>query len=295
MPGERWSFQSGNNVIIFNVKSGEMFMNMRKLLSAAVLAVGVSGFAMADVTGKASFEGKAPERKRINMSGVAQCAQLHTTPVLEDSVIVGKDNGLANVVISISNPPAGGKVPAEPAVLNQKGCMYEPHVLPIMVGQKILVKNSDAFLHNVHGLPENNPGFNFGQNNIDANGKAIPPMKIAEYFRVKCDVHPWMNAQFAVFEHPYFAVSGADGSFTLKGLPDGEYDVMAWHEKLGEQEGKVSVKGGKGAVNFTFKPEEQASVAQPVKAVADIKLGACSENECCAKKADAAVKPVAGK
>src|SRR5688572_30284055 len=238
-------------------------MKLRAALSAAVLAVGIGGgFAAADVTGTVKFEGKAPPRKPINMAGVAQCAQLHKQPVLEESLVVGKGGELANVVVSLKNPPAGGKAPAEPAVFDQKGCQYSPHVLPVMVGQKILVKNSDPFLHNVHGLPEENPGFNFGQNNIDP-GKAIPPMKTAEYFRVKCDVHPWMSAWFAVFNHPYFGVTDATGKFTIKGVPDGEHEVVLWHEKLGESEGKVTVKGGKGELNATMKPEEEASLTPP--------------------------------
>ena len=233
-------------------------MNLKTMLSAAVLAVGIGGIAMADVTGTVKYEGKAPARKPINMAGVAQCAQQHKTPVLEESLVVGKGGELANVVVSLKTPPAGGKVPAEPAVFDQKGCQYVPHVLPMMVGQKVLVKNSDPFLHNVHGLPEENPSFNFGQNNIDP-GKAIGPMKAVEYFRVKCDVHPWMSAWFAVFNHPYFGVTDETGKFTIKGVPDGEHEVVLWHEKLGESEGKVTVKGGKGELTATMKPEEEAN------------------------------------
>jgi hypothetical protein len=233
-------------------------MNLKAMLSAAVLAVGVSTCAMADVTGKAKFEGKAPVQKPINMAAVAACAAQHKTPVLEEGVVV-KDGGLRDVVVSIVEAPKGGEIPKDPATIDQKGCQYFPHVIPVMIGQKILVKNSDPFLHNIHGLPENNPGFNFGQNNVDP-GKAVPPMKEEEDFVVKCDVHPWMNARMYVFNHPYFAATKEDGSFAIKGLKDGKYKVKAQHPKLGEQEGEVTVKDGKGEVNFTFKPEEGAAV-----------------------------------
>lgn len=273
-------------------------MKFRSLLSAGFLMAAVSGVAVADVTGTIKFEGTAPKMKVINMAAVAACAAQHKTPVTEESVIV-KDGKLANVVISITNPPAGGKPAAEPAVLDQKGCQYVPHVVALMVGQKFLVKNSDPFLHNVHGLPENNPGFNFGQNNVDPAGKAVT-LKSEEVFRTKCDVHPWMSAWIAVFEHPYFAVSGADGAFAIKGLKDGEYNVKAWHEKLGEQEGKVKVAGGKGTVDFTFKPEEAAAPVQNVKDVSLASLtglqsvtstAACEGKECCSAKE--AAKPAA--
>jgi plastocyanin len=238
-------------------------MNLRAVLSAAVLAIGIGGgLAMADVTGTVKFEGKAPARRPINMGGIPQCAQQHKTPVFEETLVVGKGGELANVVVSLKNPPAGGQVPSEPVVLDQKGCQYSPHVLPMMVGQKVLVRNSDPFLHNVHGLPEENPGFNFAQNNVDP-GKAVGPMKTAEYFRVKCDVHPWMSAWFAVFSHPYFGVTDQSGKFTITGVPDGEHEVVLWHERLGESEATVTVKGGKGELNTTMAPEEEASATPP--------------------------------
>ncbi len=180
-------------------------MNVRSILSAAAVAVGLATFAHADITGKVTYEGKAPAMKKINMGAVPACAAQHPQGVSEEIMIVGKNKELANAVVSLKNPPAGGKPSSTPAMLDQKGCQYHPHVLAVMVGQKILVKNSDPFLHNIHGLPEENQGFNFGQNNID-NGRDITPnIKAPEYFKVKCDVHPWMAAQFAVFNHPYFA------------------------------------------------------------------------------------------
>src|SRR5204863_1113955 len=131
------------------------------------------------------------------------------------------------------------------------GCMYEPHILALAIGQELKVKNSDGFLHNVHSLAEKNPGFNFGQPTQD-DGKAVPDQpKVAEIFHVKCDVHPWMSAYIAVFDHPFFAVSKADGTYTIKNVPDGDYTLQFWHEKYATTpvEVKVSVKDGKATAD----------------------------------------------
>ena len=137
-------------------------------------------------------------------------------------------------------------------MLDQKGCMYHPHVLPVMVGQKIVVRNDDPFLHNVHALSTINPAFNFGQPNKDP-GKPIEPLKATETFRVKCDVHPWMSAWVVGLENPYFAASGEDGKFSISGLPPGQYTLTAWHEQLGTQDVPLTVQPGKPiAVKIEF-------------------------------------------
>jgi hypothetical protein len=129
-------------------------------------------------------------------------------------------------------------------VLNQRGCRFVPRSLAVAVGQPIVVKNSDAFLHNVHSLALDNPAFNFGQPGISA-GTNLAPMQVAERFAIKCDVHPWMRATVSVFEHPYFAVTGPDGAFAIPGsVPDGRYVLVAWHERLGELQAFIDVKGG---------------------------------------------------
>lgn len=241
-------------------------MKLRSLLSAAaVLALGLtSGAAHAQVTGKITFDGKAAAPKKLNIGGVAQCAALHPNGLVDESLIVAADKGLKNAVVAIKVP--GAKVPDAPAVLDQKGCQYVPHVVPMMVGQKLQVKNSDPFLHNVHGFPDANKGFNFGQPNIDP-GKDIPPMKAAEFFRVKCDVHPWMSAYFAVLDTPFFAVTSDDGSFSIKDVPNGAYDVIIWHEKTGETTAKVTVKDGKAEIKQALKREEEANLDRQIKTV----------------------------
>src|SRR5688572_32947368 len=104
-------------------------MNVRSILSAAVVAVGLASLAHADITGKVTYEGKAPAPKKINMQAVPACAAQHPAGVTEETMVVGKNKELANVVVSLKNPPAGGKVPSNPAIIDQKGCQYRPHVL----------------------------------------------------------------------------------------------------------------------------------------------------------------------
>jgi hypothetical protein len=197
------------------------------------------------VKGVVHLDGKAPDVKEIDMSGVKECAAKHSDPVPEQSILVDDKGNLKNVVIYVSAGLNGTfDPPAEAAVLDQKGCMYEPHVLPVMVGQKIVVRNDDEFLHNVHSLASTNPPFNFGQPTKD-DGKPVEPLKAVETFRVKCDVHPWMSAYIVGLENPFFGVSGEDGSFSIANLPPGEYTLTAWHEQLGSKEIPVKVEAGK--------------------------------------------------
>src|SRR3954467_2320352 len=209
-----------------------------QMLTAMLAAAACAALSMpvfADITGRVKLDGKAPEPRQIDMSGVKECADQHPDPVNEETIVADDKGNLANVVVSIKadDPSAlGGEVPKEAAVLDQKTCMYTPHVLPVMVGQTMKIKNDDPFLHNVHSLAQTNPAFNFGQPNKD-DGKPVDPPKAPEIIKVKCDVHPWMSAWIIVVDNPFFAASKEDGTYTIKGnLPDGEYTLHAWHEKL---------------------------------------------------------------
>jgi plastocyanin len=233
-------------------------MKTRMFLTALALSAGFSTVAMAQVGGTVKLDGKAPEMPKIDLGTVPLCAGVHKDGLKQETVVTGADNGLANVVVSVKKEegmelpaPAGA---AAPAALDQKGCQYSPHVVAVMAGQQLLVKNSDALLHNVHTLPEKNQGENKAMPSVDANGAKLKSPTEPEYFRVKCDVHPWMGAWVAVLDNPYFAVTDKDGKFTLpKGLPNGEYTLHVWHEKLGEQDTKITVTDGKGDANITVK------------------------------------------
>jgi hypothetical protein len=235
--------------------------------SALALSLGAASFSFGQLTGKVTLEGKAPAMNTIDMSAVKECAGQHPDPVTEQTVVVDDKGNLANVIVSIKKEEGqelNGEMPKEPAVIDQKGCMYSPHVLAVAVGQDLMVKNDDPFMHNVHSLPTINPPFNFAQPNKD-EGKKVDPPKAAEYIKVKCDVHPWMGAWIGVFEHPFFAVTKTDGTFSIntKGLADGDYTVQFWHEQFADTpaEEKVSIKGGKAEVNHVFKAE--GAMAEP--------------------------------
>ena len=125
--------------------------------------------------------------------------------------------------------------------------MYVPHVMGVQTGQMIRIENSDPFQHNIHPVPETNRGFNESTpNEGDYLEKSflVPEVMIS----VKCDVHTWMQAYIGVLDHPYFGVSDADGSFSISGLPAGDYTVTAWHSQLGEKTMSVSVADGETAV-----------------------------------------------
>jgi hypothetical protein len=175
--------------------------------------------------------------------------------VRSEEVLVSGDGGLRNafVYVKAGLPDRQWPAPAEPAKLDQKGCIYNPHVLGVMVGQEIEISNSDPTNHNIHPLPKVNREWNESQApGSDPRRKSFPREEIM--MPVKCNVHPWMRTYINVVSHPFFAVSGDDGSFTIKGLPPGEYTLEAVHEKLGTQEFKVKV-GAKetGKADFTFK------------------------------------------
>ena len=224
------------------------FAALAALSAAPLLAAG-------SVTGTVSYTGKVPNLKPIAMDADPACAAKHSGPVKSDVLVLGANNAMANVMVRVKSPVAGTfATPSTPAVIDQKGCHYSPHVLGVQVNQTLKLKNSDGLLHNVHALPKVNTPFN----------KAMPATvteadakfgKEEGMFLVKCDVHPWMSAYVGVFSNPFFAVSGPDGKFAIPGLPDGTYEVEAWHEKLGTKSGSVTIAGGKpGTIDFAFAP-----------------------------------------
>lgn len=207
------------------------------------------------IRGRVVFGGPRPPRRLIGMDSCPQCAQVTDGPLYDDSLVINDDGAIQNVVVSISaGLPAGARfsIPPVPVVLNQKGCMFRPHVIATMVGQAIVVKNSDPLLHSVHSMDaEQSPAFDFAQPTLGS--RRVEPLQVVETFQVKCDLHPWMSAWVRVFNHPYFAVTGADGSFTIPPLPPGTYRIKAWHELLGVREKQLEVREGVPAkIDFTF-------------------------------------------
>lgn len=221
---------------------------------AAAVAVPSAASAESKVSGKVTLEGDAPKQKRIRMDADPVCASSHDTPVLAEEVVVGDGGGLQNVFVFVKDGVSGDfPAPSDAVVLDQNGCKYTPHVIGLQVGQPLQILNSDKTLHNVHGMPKTNAGFNFAMPKF-VKKKDHQFDSVETMVAVKCDVHPWMSSYIGVVPHPFFAVTGPDGTFEIDGLPPGEYTIEAWQEKLGTQEAKVTVAAdGTSTVDFTFK------------------------------------------
>jgi hypothetical protein len=207
------------------------------------------------ISGRVYFRGPRPNRPAIDLHSCPQCAEAASRPLYDESLVVAGDGAVQNVVVSISaGLPPGEQYPApqNPAALDQKGCMFHPHVIATMVGQPIIVKNSDPFLHSVHSMDaELSPAFDFAQPTTGLH--RVEPLQVVETFQIKCDLHPWMSAWVRVFNHPYFAVTSADGSFAIRQLPPGKYRLKAWHELLGVREKTIEVHQGQPVtVDFIF-------------------------------------------
>jgi len=213
-----------------------------------------SGTDTAAVKGTVKLEGALPTPARINMSSDPACARQHSTAVLAEEIVADKNGDLQNVVVFVAEGLADRtfEVPAQPAVIEQKGCVYQPHVLAFRVNQKLQVLNNDACTHNIHPQPANNREWNKAQVAGSTVEETFPREEVG--IPLKCNVHPWMRAYLAVFKHPYFAVTGKDGSFDLSNLPPGTYTISAWHEKLGTATQKITVGSNETkTLQFVFK------------------------------------------
>jgi plastocyanin len=211
----------------------------------------------ATITGKAAFTGTAPKPPRIDMSAEPDCKGLHTAVPTSEEVVVNSNGTLANVFVWVKGGLEGKsfEAPAGSVTLDQKGCIYRPHVLGVRAGQMISIANSDPTTHNVHPLPKVNREWNQSQPPKGANLEKVFP-RPEVMVPVKCNVHPWMKSYIGVVEHPFFAVTGDQGTFEIKGLPPGDYVVEAWHEKYGVQEQKVTLAASATqSVDFSFKAE----------------------------------------
>ncbi len=188
----------------------------------------------------------------VDFSSNPQCERQHKKPFHAETVIVNPNGTLRNVFVRIKDglAPAHWPVPMESAHLDQDGCVYEPHVQGIMTGQNLEILNNDPVNHNVHAECETNAAWNESQPpRAEHKNKQFDLEEVM--FPVTCSVHPWMKAWVAVSSHPYFAVTGADGAFTLNNVPPGTYTIQAVHEKYGAKEGSVTVSP-KGAANIEF-------------------------------------------
>lgn len=204
-----------------------------------------------NITGAISFTGPPPAPRQIQMDSDAKCAERGAQTV--DDVLV--NNGrLQNVFVYVKSglPQANFAVPATAATLDQRDCKYSPRVLGLQVGQPLQVTNSDNTNHNVHPAPKLNRQWDEAQ--LPGQGPITRKFSRAEVLiPVKCNLHSWMLAHIAILPHPFYAVSASDGNFTIKGLPPGEYELEAWHERYGAKTSKVKVDAQSDArVEFSY-------------------------------------------
>jgi len=208
------------------------------------------------ITGRIKYEGTAPTPRVVRMTSDPLCMP-EGGSVRSDVLLVGADNGLQNVFLYVKDGLGDRtfQAPTTPVVLDQVGCRYTPHVFGVQVGQPVDIVNSDPTVHNVHAIPKANTEFNFGQTaKGQRNLRTFDKPEVMVPFR--CDVHGWMNSYAGVVAHPFYAVSNADGTFEIKGLPAGTYTIEAWHERLGTQTQTVTVDGTAAATSeFAFKGE----------------------------------------
>jgi plastocyanin len=219
--------------------------------SAAPAATPIDPNTVASVSGTVKFDGTAPKPVKIDMSQDPACKG---TNMSETEVV---DNGnVANVFVYVKDGLGSRTfdVPKESVELNQQGCRYHPHILGVMVGQNIDIKNDDPTTHNIHPTPANNREWNESQPpKAPALEKTFGREEIM--LPVKCNQHPWMKMYINVVKSPFYAVTGPDGKYEIKGLPPGDYTLAFVQEKLGEQDQKVTLaaKDSK-TVDATFKP-----------------------------------------
>jgi len=229
------------------------------LLTITGLVAGLQVASASDISGTITLKGTPPPEKEITqVKEDPNCGKLHTEPVKTRFYVVGPKGELADVFVTlkgISGQSKGAEAP--PAVLDQKGCEYIPYIFALQTGQKLLVKNSDPVLHNIHPTPA-------AAGNKEENKAQMPggpeltfTYPTAEIFlRFKCDVHPWMFSYACVTDNPYGAVTDKDGKYTLKDVKDGKYTMEVYHRKAAPATAPVTkeieVKGGNLTEDFTL-------------------------------------------
>ena len=202
------------------------------------------------IKGVAKLQGTPPEAKMIKRETDPFCARKQ---MKDEDVLVGPGGVLKNVLVRLTKGVTGSyDPPAADASLEQQDCMYRPRVQAIQAGQTLLIKNGDQTLHNVHSYKGASTIFNMAQ--IPGLGPMAKKFSEAgDIIKFKCDVHPWMTGYVGIVNHPFFAVTGDDGTFTIAKVPPGTYTVEAWHERYGAKSAELTVSADKPAeLTFTF-------------------------------------------
>ena len=179
--------------------------------------------------------------------------------VIQEYVAAAVDGSLANVFVRLQGNFPQTPVSTQPVTIDQKGCVYSPRVVGVRVGQTLQIKNSDAFLHNVHGYSGKDNSFNVGQP-VAGQVSTFKPKNEEAMLHVQCDIHKWMNAYVGVTNNPYFAVSDTAGNFVIDKVPAGTYTIEAWQERYGPVTKTITVKpGATTTIDFTYTGKEKSS------------------------------------
>ena len=206
----------------------------------------------ASISGIVRLAGTPPPPQKIDMSADSGCKGQN-----QSEAVLVNDGGLSNVLVYVKDGLGARPFapPSDKVTVAQEGCRYQPHVAVAMVGQPVEFIDNDDTLHNIHPMPKNNGEWN--QSQMPNGGAFAKSFTAAEIMiPVKCNQHPWMKMYLSVLGNPFYAVTGKDGNFELKGLPPGTYTIAAVHEKYGEQEMKITVgpKDNKEDVTFDYRP-----------------------------------------
>jgi plastocyanin len=218
----------------------------------AAPVVSAAGQTSGTISGKVTLTGTAPKSQAIDMSKQPDCVKLNPKQRMTEDTVTGPGNTLKNVVVFISSgAPARSSIPSTHVSLNQQNCHYTTRVLAFQVGQEVRIINSDPLTHNIHPMPITNREWN----KVQLKGSPLLSSSFSkpEFIPVKCNLHSWMRAYFAVLDTSYFAVTAEDGLFTLPDLPEGKYTVIAWHEIYGTRSQEITVVSGQEqTVNFIY-------------------------------------------
>ena len=228
-------------------------------ISAAVAVAAPESGPTGTLKGRVKLSGEAPGNRVIRMGMDPMCAKMWAGkkpgPV-DEVVATSDDGGLMNAFVKLDGSFPKTPVPTQPVLLDQGGCFFHPRVVGARVEQVLRIKNGDNLLHNVHSSSSRRNGFNFGQ--PQAGISSDFRLKDEEMLKLGCDVHRWMTAWVGVVDHPYFAVSGADGSFVISNVPAGKRKISVWHERFGALTKAVDVKeGGATTVDFVYTGAEK--------------------------------------
>lgn len=244
------------------MKSTRILMGLTLGAVLVAVAAPIRADDMSVISGKVVFKGDVEKYKRSKLDTTKDpnCAKAKPDGIGTENVVINKKTDpttLRNVLVTIKSGLGDKAFPArkEPVTITQVGCRYEPHVVALQEGETLKVLNGDETNHNIHFLPKVNQEHNFSQPKKDTEKGMELKLVAEDIFKVKCDVHPWMGAYVGVFKHPFFSVTGEEGTFEIKGMPPGKYVIEAWHEELGAKTMEVEVStGDKKTVDFTFEP-----------------------------------------